>query len=101
MKELKDTIEMMNSEDYKERFKAEFYQTKIRYEKLCDVIARYEAGTLDFELGCPVDLLKEQASSMYDYLYILEDRADLEGIEDLKIGDVPTISIQYILVKND
>ncbi len=26
--ELKDTIEMMNSEDYKERFKAEYYQTR-------------------------------------------------------------------------
>lgn len=32
--ELKNTVELMNSEDYKERFKAEYYQTKIRYEKL-------------------------------------------------------------------
>ena len=32
--ELKDTIEMMTSNDYKERFKAEYYQAKIRYEKL-------------------------------------------------------------------
>ena len=31
--ELKDTIELMNSADYKERFKAEYFQTKIRYEK--------------------------------------------------------------------
>ena len=28
--ELKDTIELMNSSDYKERFKAEYWQTKIR-----------------------------------------------------------------------
>ena len=28
--ELKDTIELMNSENYKDRFKAEYYQTKIR-----------------------------------------------------------------------
>ena len=27
--ELKDTIKLMDSEDYKERFKAEYYQTKI------------------------------------------------------------------------
>ena len=27
--ELKDTVEMMGSEDYKERFKAEYYQVKI------------------------------------------------------------------------
>ena len=32
--ELKDTIDLMTSEDYKDRFKAEYYQTKIRYDKL-------------------------------------------------------------------
>ena len=31
--ELKDTIELMQSDDYKERFKAEYYQVKIRLEK--------------------------------------------------------------------
>lgn len=30
--ELKDTIELMTSEDYKERFKAEYWQAKIRAE---------------------------------------------------------------------
>lgn len=34
MNELKDTIELMNSSDYKDRFKAEYYQLKIRYTKL-------------------------------------------------------------------
>lgn len=28
MNELKDTIELMNSSDYKDRFKAEYYQLK-------------------------------------------------------------------------
>lgn len=28
--ELKETVDFMNSKDYKERFKAEYYQTKIR-----------------------------------------------------------------------
>ena len=32
--ELKDTIELMTSEDYKERFKAEYLQLKIRIEGL-------------------------------------------------------------------
>ena len=49
--ELKDTIEMMNSADYKERFKAEYYQTKIRYEKLkgeiIDRISRFPKDDLD------------------------------------------------------
>lgn len=30
---LSDTVQMMNSADYKERFKAEYWQTKIRYDK--------------------------------------------------------------------
>ena len=30
----KDTVEMMNSADYKERFKAEFYQLLIRLDSL-------------------------------------------------------------------
>ena len=32
--DLRNTVEMMLSSDYKERFRAEYYQTKIRYEKL-------------------------------------------------------------------
>lgn len=38
MNELKDTIELMNSSDYKDRFKAEYYQLKIRYTKLHPIL---------------------------------------------------------------
>lgn len=79
--ELKDTVELMNSEDYKERFKAEYVQTKIRYEKLHAMIVKYEAGTLDFEPTCPIDALKTQAHAMGQYLYCLEIRAQIENIE--------------------
>ena len=79
--ELKDTIEMMNSEDYKERFKAEYYQTKIRYDKLHNMIVKMEAGTLKFEPKCSLELLKKQASFMGNYLFILEVRAEIESIE--------------------
>jgi hypothetical protein len=78
--ELKDTIELMNSADYKERFKAEYYQVKIRHEKLQNMIHKYEAGILGFKLDCPIDLLKKQASYMYMYLSILETRAFAENI---------------------
>ena len=40
--ELRDTVDMMNSEDYKERFKAEYYQTVIRYGKLKNMLDRWE-----------------------------------------------------------
>lgn len=78
---LQNTVELMNSSDYKERFMAEYYQTKIRYEKLHQMIVKYEAGTLDFEPSCSLELLKKQASSMGSYLYILEVRAQIESIE--------------------
>jgi hypothetical protein len=79
--ELKDTIEMMQSEDYKERFKAEYYQTKTRYDKLHKMLIKYEAGTLNFEPKCSLELLTEQAGHMGRYLKCLEVRAEIEGIQ--------------------
>lgn len=79
--ELKDTIEMMQSEDYKERFKAEYFQTKIRYDKLHKMIIKYEAKTLDFTPTCDIDLFKDQARAMVMYLNTLEIRAEVEGID--------------------
>ena len=79
--DLKDTIELMNSPDYKDRFKAEYYQVKIRYEKLHKMIVKYEAGTLNFTPSCSIELLKAQKSQMGMYLYFLEVRAEIEKIE--------------------
>lgn len=79
--ELKDTIEMMNSEDYRERFKAEYYQVKIRYDKLDAMTVKYEAGTLSFEPSCPLKVLKEQKKYMGNYIRMLRIRAEIEKIE--------------------
>ena len=79
--ELKDTIKLMNSDDYKERFKAEYYQTKMRYDKLHKVIIKSKAGTLDFELNCSTEMLETQLYHMNEYLEILEIRAEIEKIE--------------------
>lgn len=81
MLQLEDTVELMLSADYKERFKAEYWQTKNRYEKLHNMIVKYEAGTLAFEPSCSLQLLKSQASNMGQYLYVLEVRAEIEHIE--------------------
>ena len=77
---LMDTVELMNSSDYKDRFKAEYLQTKVRYDKLHKMIVKFEAGTLDFEPVCPIDLLKAQENAMGMYLYTLEVRAEVEKI---------------------
>lgn len=79
--ELRDTIELMNSDDYKDRFRAEYWQTKIRYDKLHKMLIKWEAGTLDFNPVCPVGVLREQKARMGNYLYSLELRAEIEHIE--------------------
>lgn len=79
--ELKETIKLMNSEDYKDRFKAEYLQAKIRYDKLDAMTVKYEAGTLDFTPDCPLELLKEQKSYMGNYIRCLKIRAEIEGIQ--------------------
>ena len=78
---MEHTIDLMTSEDYKERFKAEYYQTKIRFERLYDMCVKYEAGTLDFEPACSLDLLNDQLVAMSEYLKCLGIRAQIEGIE--------------------
>ena len=87
---LSDTVKMMNSADYKERFKAEYWQTKIRYEQLHRMTVKYEAGTLDLEPDCELSLLLEQKKYMGLYLNRLEVRAEVEGIglEALKDGSM-------------
>ena len=81
MRELRETIEEMVSEDYKERFRAEYWQTKIRYQKLRDMNIKYEAGTLTYTPICSLPLLNAQQASMGKYLHCLEVRAEIEGID--------------------
>ena len=79
--ELLDTIELMGSEDYKERFKAEYYQIKIRTEKLEKILEEHKKGTLPFEFTCEVGMLHTQYIFMLHYKETLEDRAKVENIE--------------------
>ena len=76
--ELKDTIEMMQSSDYKERFKAEYYQVKIRADKLRGCLECW--GELDFEPTCDYKTLWEQYTVMNQYLEKLLKRAYIEDI---------------------
>lgn len=77
---LEDTIDLMKSDDYKERFIAEYMQTKIRYNNLHKMLVQYDAGTLAFEPTSPILVLKNQKSFMGQYLNQLEIRAEIEGI---------------------
>ena len=90
-----NTIECMLSTDYKKRFKAEYAQTKIRYERLKafntkieaanrtnEWLCRYEMPKVEMpKHDCPDDILEQQQHLMGQYLHILELRAVIEGIE--------------------
>lgn len=95
---LYDTSELMVSGDYKTRFVAEYFQTKIRYEKLKAFNTKIEASRRTREpdyMGnpsttkkveeprhdCPVDMLRAQERAMEEYLHILEVRAVIEEID--------------------
>lgn len=79
--ELKDTATMMQSADYKERFKAEYYQNVIRYEKLNAMLQKWDNGELNFEPTCPRSTYNMQVKAMTDYIAVLEARAVMEGVE--------------------
>lgn len=78
---LNETIEMMQSSDYKERFKAEYLQLKIKINGLNVALVKYKEGTLLFTPTCSYELLHTQLVYMECYLNALEERAKIEGIE--------------------
>lgn len=81
MLEMKDTVEIMLSDNYIDRFRAEFCQLKIRYEKLKIMLDKWDNGELEFKPTCPRDIYDKQIAAMEAYLDVLADRAEIEGIE--------------------
>lgn len=85
--ELIDTNEMMISDDYKERFRAEYYQVVIRYKKLQAMLDKWDNGNLNFEPTCPRSTYNMQIKAMTDYIAVLEARAVMENVnlEDVNV----------------
>ena len=79
--ELERLIELMKSEDYKDRFRAEYYQLEDIIDKLVDMLEKYKVGTLNFTPSCSYELLSYQLQTMNAYKRVLEERAEIEGIE--------------------
>lgn len=80
IKTLKDTVELMSSDDYKERFVAEYEQLTIRYKWLKNMLYRWDRGELNFKPTCPRSLYNLQIKTMEDYIAVLQTRAAIEGI---------------------
>ena len=80
-KDLKDTVDYMLSDDYKERFIAEYKQLRIRRTKLANMVCKIKNGTIDFVPSCSIHIYQAQISAMDTYLTILDYRAIVENID--------------------
>ena len=91
---LSETVTMMNSTDYKERFRAEYFQLKNRIEGLDTMLDKYRKGALEFTPKCTLKMLDGQFNSMKMYKTHLEERAKLEGIslEEVVVTDSKTVT---------
>lgn len=78
---LKETINDMCSSDYKARFGAEYWQVRIRAEKLEKMLKDWEDGKLKFTPTCPKNTYYLQLKVMKEYIAILDLRALAEGID--------------------
>ena len=82
--ELKDTVELMLSDDYKKRFLAEYIQVNVRAIKLEKFIKNNESND-------DVQLLKDQLMTMCAYILALRKRANTENI-DIKESPLTTLA---------
>lgn len=74
---LDKTVDMMLSDDFKERFKAEYYQATNRRNKLDKAAKEIKGVKSKKDLYI---LYRWQLRVMDDYIYVLKLRAETEGI---------------------
>ena len=71
---------MLNS-DYKERLIKEYTELKTKYNRLQEMLNKWDEGKLDFTPTCPRELYNMQLRAMKEYLDILVIRAKFEDIQ--------------------
>lgn len=72
--ELKDTVDLMLSDDWKDRLKAEYLQCLIRIRKLQDALHQNQMGSWEREV------LTQQMHAMCGYCGVLSSRVLQNGI---------------------
>lgn len=85
LKNLSDTISMMQDDNYKVRFCAEYLQLRIRMEKLSKYLAELRVkmalGESLPKNGSTYSMLSDQLYNMEQYRRSLEERAIIENID--------------------
>ena len=82
---LEDTVDMMLSDSWSDRFLAELIQTEMRRDKLEDALVKIALSDKKYNEE-EVELLKKQYRIMSDYIHVLEERVDLYKREGLLDG---------------
>lgn len=82
-----EAAKLATSEDYKERFVGEYAEVRIRHDRLNNILKKWKDGKepLCFTPTCSYSLLDRQLRAMSEYIFILEERARIEGIELPKV----------------
>lgn len=86
---LSETVDMMNSKDFKERFRGEYFQLQNRIDGLSSMLDKYRKNTLTFTPKCSIKLLDGQLRSMLMYKTHLVERAKIEGISLEEVVETP------------
>ena len=72
---------LLQSDDWKNRVKGEYWLLKDKCIKLRNMLDKYAEGKLDFTPNCSFELLLDQYNHMCSYLAILELRGKIEHID--------------------
>jgi hypothetical protein len=81
----------MNSSEYNERFRAEYFQLQNRVNRLSIILDNYRKGTLNFKPKCSIKLLDGQMRGMLIYKTHLEEAAKIQGISLEEVMEVETL----------
>ena len=79
-KTLKDTVDIMCSTDYKERFIAEYKQLEIRILWLERMLDNWDHNELNFKPTCPRSTYDLQLRAMKDYYAVLQMISVMDNI---------------------
>lgn len=94
MKELKDTVDLMLSDDYVDRFKAEYYQLETRFIKLATMIQNWDK--LNFTPDMSKIFYIKQLHIMAMYLYYLIFRSGVEKVDIDKNENIDELILIYM-----
>lgn len=79
--ELKDTVQLMLSDDWRDRLKAEHLQLTIRLHNLSSFINAANRGEKKYKSERDKFAMKKQYGAMVEYTIALEHRMKFAGIE--------------------